>query len=98
MRITVSLQDELLRRARRHAVETGRSLSELVRDALVAMIERERLSGSPRRVELPTVKGRGVAPGIDIDNTASLLDNMELGTVSRLSKRRRTGTRHGAAS
>jgi len=82
MRTTVRLQDELLTRAKRHAMETGRTLTELIRDAVVAIIERERGSASPRRVSLPTVKGKGVAPGIDIDNTASLLEHMELGKAS----------------
>jgi hypothetical protein len=77
MRTTIRLDDELLGEAKRHALDTNRTLTELIRDALIAMIERERATASPRRVRLKTFKGSGVFEGVDIDNTASLLERMD---------------------
>lgn len=77
MRTTVRLDDDLLDDAKRHALETKRTLTELIRDALVATLERERAKASPRRVKLKTFKGKGLHEGIDLNNTADLLERME---------------------
>ncbi len=79
MRTTVRLDDGLLIGAKRHAAETRRTLTQLITDALVALLERERGAQSPRPVNLPVFHGDGLHEGIDINNTASLLDHMELG-------------------
>ena len=77
MRTTVTIPDDLLRRAKQKAVATGRSLAEVVSDAL-----RESLSPRPRRskerrVKLPTYGQGGLQPGVDLDDSAALLDVME---------------------
>ena len=77
MRTTVRLEKELIGEAKRHALETGRTLTGLIRDALLATLERERGRASPRRIRLVTVKGEGVFPGVDLDKAASLLDRMD---------------------
>lgn len=77
MRTTVRLDDELLIEARRHATGTRRTLTQLIRDSLVSLLERERGVQSPRRVDLPVFHGDGVYEGVDIDNSASLLDHMQ---------------------
>jgi len=79
MRTTVRLEDGLLREAKRHAVATHRTLTRLIGDALVSMMEREAGTQSPRRVDLPVFRGDGVYDRIDVNNTASLLAQMELG-------------------
>ena len=83
MRTTVRLDDDLLISAKRHAAGTRRTLTQLLADALVALLERERGTQSPRPVNLPVFRGDGVCDGININNTASLLDHMELGDSGR---------------
>ena len=77
MRTTVRLDDQLLTEAKRHALETRRTLTELIRDSLVAMIERERGRASPRKVRLATFSGDGALAGVDVDSTAGLLEHMD---------------------
>jgi hypothetical protein len=77
MRTTVRLEDELLVEAKRHAAETRRTLTELIRDALIAQLERERGKASPRKVKLPVFRGDGLRPGVNVNRAASILDRME---------------------
>jgi len=79
MRTTIRLTDDLMAEAKRHATDTHRTVTELIRDALVVLLQRERGQQSPRKVKLPVFKGDGVYDGIDINNSASLLTRMELG-------------------
>lgn len=77
MRTTVTIDDQLLSKAKRLAAESGRTLGEVVEDALRIVLSM-RPSGRPRQpVELPTFKGTGLRPGVDLDNSAALLDHME---------------------
>jgi hypothetical protein len=78
MRTTIRLDDEVLLEAKRHAAETHRTLTRVIQDALVALLQRERGADSPRRIRLPVFRGDGVFDGVDINNTASLVDRMEL--------------------
>ena len=77
MRTTIRLDDDLLEKAKRHALETKRTLTDLIRDALVSTIERERGRTSPRVVRLKTFRGQGLHEGVDLDDSAALLDRME---------------------
>jgi predicted transcriptional regulator len=78
MRTTIRLNDELLQTAKQHALATQRTLTQLIQDALVSLLEKERGAASPRTVKLPTFQGDGIYPGIDINSNASLRDRMEL--------------------
>ena len=77
MRTTVRLDDKLLADAKRHAAETGRTLTGLLEDALRASLARRHLSSKRKPVRLKTVKGNGVQPGVDLDDSSALLDLME---------------------
>lgn len=75
MRTTIRLEDALLRRAKAAAAVSGRSLNDLIVDAVRAALAPRT---SPARVmELPTYKGRGLQLGVDLDDSASLLDLMD---------------------
>jgi hypothetical protein len=76
MRTTIRLNEALLAEAKKLAADTGRSLTSVVEDALREVLSRRKRS---RRAaaRLPVFKGRGLRPGIDLDNTADLLDVME---------------------
>ncbi len=81
MRTTIRLEDALLRRAKAHAAAVGRSLNDFIADAVrAALAPRAALAVA---AELPTYRGRGVQPGVDLDDSAGLLDLMEAPGASR---------------
>jgi len=72
------MDDALMADTKRHALETDRTVTALIQDAVVALIHRERGMQSPRVIDFPVFHGDGVYPGIDINHNASLLEAMEL--------------------
>ncbi len=79
MRTTVRLDEQLLREAKELAARTGRSLTAVIEDALRELLARRSERAGGPRVELPTFRGEGLQPGVDLDDTAALLDLMEAG-------------------
>ncbi len=79
MRTTVRLPDDLMRAAKRRAVDTGRTLTDVIADALRSELSRGAEAPSSSSVELPTFGEGGVLPGVDLDDSAALLDLMERG-------------------
>lgn len=78
MRTTVRLDDALLADAKSAAAQSGRTLTQVIEDALrEALGRRASTEASPSPVRLPTFVGKGLQPGIDLDNTASLLELMD---------------------
>jgi hypothetical protein len=78
MRTTVRLDPSVLAEAKRIAATTGRTLTSVIEEALRSEFAR-RKPQKRRKVSLTIVDGRGVRPGIDLDDTAVLLDEMEAG-------------------
>lgn len=78
METTVRLSEEVLQSAQQHALSTKRSLTQLIQDAVVLLIAQEQAASSSRIVKLPTFKGDGIYPGIDINCNAALRDRMKL--------------------
>ena len=76
MRTTIRLDDELLQASKQHALYSNRTFTELVRDALVSLLERERAASSPREIKLPTFGGDGFQSDVDINRSASVLEAM----------------------
>ena len=75
MRTTIRLNDALLSHAKSYAAEIGLTLTALVEESL-----RQRLSIRPagrERVQLLTTGEGGLHPGVDMDDSASVLDAME---------------------
>ena len=77
MRTTIRLDDQLLAEARKYAAESGRTLTDVLADALRETLARRRAPVDRKPVRLRTMKGTGVRPGVDLDDTASLLEHME---------------------
>ena len=75
MRTTVRLPDTLMRAAKRRAQETGRTLTQLLEDALRAELLK---SARARRVAepLPTYRGKGLQPGVDLSDSSAMEDLM----------------------
>jgi hypothetical protein len=77
MRTTVRLDEELLNEARRCAAEERTTLTAVLERALREMLARKKqLRDRPRR-RLPSFKGGGLQPGVNLDDSASLLDLMD---------------------
>lgn len=74
MRTTIRLDEALLRQAKAMAARSGRSLNDFIVEAIRAAMAR-RPSRAP--VELPSFKGSGLQPGVDLDDSSALLDLME---------------------
>jgi len=78
MRTTVRLDEKLLKEVKRHAAESGMTLTAIIEESL-----RERLARKSGRdkaranVRLHAVGKGGLHAGIDLDDSASLLDAME---------------------
>jgi hypothetical protein len=80
MRTTIRLPDDLLREAKKRAAERGTTLARLFEDALREALLRERGAAAARPpVALVTVRGRGTQPGVDLEDSAALLELMESG-------------------
>lgn len=77
MRTTVRLDQHLLAQAKKRAAETGRTLTSVLEEALRESLQRRTRASRRAPVKLRTVKGSGVHPGVDLDDSASLLDTME---------------------
>jgi hypothetical protein len=76
MRTTINIDDALLAEAKQVAARTGRSLTDVVEDALRESLHRRH--GTARRaVELPVFGEEGLQPGVDLDDSAALLDLMD---------------------
>lgn len=76
MRTTVRLPDSLMRAAKRHAERTGRTLTQLLADCLHAELQ---AGSKPARAAeaLPTYRGVGLRPGVDISDSNALEDLMD---------------------
>jgi hypothetical protein len=77
MRTTVRLDDHLLSEAKRLAAESGRTLTAVIEDALRQLLTRRRRTAPKKRVKLPTHRGGGLQPGVDLADSAALLELME---------------------
>jgi len=76
MRTTIRIDEGLLSRAKQLAAASGKTLTSVLEDALRESLAR-RQSGRPKQVRLHTFGEGGVLPGVDLDDSASLIDRME---------------------
>jgi hypothetical protein len=71
MKTTIRMEDELLRQSQAHAARTGRTLTALIADAVREALAPGRAQPRRRPVRLTTFRGRGLCPGVDLDDGAS---------------------------
>ncbi|MGH9535074.1 MAG: ribbon-helix-helix protein, CopG family [Terriglobales bacterium] len=82
MRTTIRLDPDLLQRAKALALKRGTTLTAIVEESL--RFELARARQRRERVRLPVSEGgHGTLPGVDLDNSAALLDLMEKWNVPR---------------
>ena len=71
------LDEHLLAQAKKLAAESGSTLTAVLEDALREKLARRQALPRKTVVRLKTEKGGGVRRGVDLDDSASLLDLME---------------------
>ena len=77
MRTTIRLDDQLLEMTKQYALSHGKTFTAIVEDALREKLMTRSPIKKQSRIKLKTVTGKGVNPGIDLDDSSSLLDVME---------------------
>jgi hypothetical protein len=77
MRTTVRLNEHLLAEAKKHAAESGTTLTSLLEESLREKLARRTTRVRSKPVRLKTVNGGGLLPGVDLDDSAALLEVME---------------------
>jgi hypothetical protein len=77
MRTTIRLDKQLLAEAKQLAARSRRTLTGVIEDALrQTLADAKRVKkGAPTKI--PTFRGDGLQPGIDLDDTAALLSLMD---------------------
>lgn len=77
-RTTVRLDDALLDQAKREANRRGGTVTALIEEGLRLVLSAEKPRSKQPRVKLPVCRqGGGTLPGVDLSNSAALLDIME---------------------
>jgi len=78
MRTTVRLDEALLERARQEAARRKTTLTSLIEQGLELVLRRPLKRPKHRPIRLPECRaGGGTLPGVDLDDTAQLLDRMD---------------------
>ncbi|UCF20421.1 MAG: type II toxin-antitoxin system VapB family antitoxin [Gemmatimonadota bacterium] len=77
MRTTVRLDDALMRDVKQYAAEEGMTLTAVLHRALRELLARRRSLEDRERVPLPSFAGAGLQPGVDLDDSAALIELME---------------------
>jgi len=77
MRTTIRINDQLLRDAKALAAQMDCSLTSLIEDGLRQSLAQQAAAAKRDSVRLPTVSGNGLKAGVDLDDSAKLLDLLE---------------------
>lgn len=78
MRTTVRLDEALLKRARQEAIKRQTTLTALIEQGLELVLRRPLKRSRNEPVVLPQCRaGGGTLPGVDLNDSASLLDRMD---------------------
>ena len=77
MRTTLNINDTLLQSAKRKALESNTTLTSVVEDALRLSLAVHKQVTPDQDTKIPTSGKGGLLPGVDLDDTSSLIDIME---------------------
>ena len=79
MRTTVRLDEALLRQVKQEAQKRGETLTSMLEQGLrLVLAASHRSRPARKRVKLPVSRsGGGTLPGVDLNDSAALLDRME---------------------
>lgn len=77
MRTTIRIDDHLLSEAKKMAVSSNLTLSSLVETAIKEMLSKRQQRPIKSPAKLVTYKGHGLKHGVDLDDSAAMVDLME---------------------
>jgi hypothetical protein len=77
MRTTIRLDERLLTEAKKRAAEKGTTLTALIEDSLREALARRAHPVQRKKIRMITFGEGGLQPGVDLDDTSSLLDRMD---------------------
>lgn len=77
MRTTIRMDPHLLTAAKKRAAASGTTLTAVLEQALRELLARRELTATARPLRLKTFKGNGLRAGVDLDDSAALLDLMD---------------------
>ena len=77
MQTTLRLDGRLLGEAKRAALARGESLNTFIVSLLQSKLSGAAKPASRRPTRLITFRGRGLQPGVNLDDNSALLDHME---------------------
>jgi hypothetical protein len=77
MRTTINLPDELILQAKKAALDADTTLTEIIANALREALQKGRRKSPRKKIKLTTYGEGGTFPGIDLDDTSSILDLMD---------------------
>ncbi len=78
VRTTINISEQLYREAKALAATTGRTVSEVIEDAVREALRPKAQSPEPI-APLPVFGGSGVLPGVDLAHRAAVIDDMDAG-------------------
>ena len=73
----MKLDDKLHRDARAYAAKHGITLAALVEEALRLRLAKRSSTKSSGRLRLPTFRGDGLQPGVNLDDMQTVYDRMD---------------------
>jgi Arc/MetJ family transcription regulator len=79
MRTTIRIDDELYRTVRERALRSGRTVGEVIEDAVRQLLQRD--TADVALPPLPTFTGTGLLPGVDLSDNRAVRDVMDEGTA-----------------
>jgi hypothetical protein len=77
MRTTVRIDDELYRAVKERAARAGRTVGEIIEDAVRRSITADDRGADEPLPRLPVYGGSGLLPGVDLTSNAALRDVMD---------------------
>ncbi len=77
MRTTINLPDDLVTQAKKAALETDTTLTEIIANALREALAKRRRRKAARDFKIIASGRGGLLPGVDLDDTSALLDIMD---------------------
>ena len=81
MRTTVRLRDSLLQQVKREAARREQTLTALIEQGLQLVLAQSNAAPKRKKVILPVCRaGGGILPGVELNDTSSLLDAMDTST------------------
>lgn len=79
MRTTIQMDEALARQVKQYAARHGLTVTQVIQDSLRATLARRPRPATRAAERLTTVGGDGLLPGVDLDDSAGLLDLLERG-------------------